>query len=805
MAVSPVKGFPLPLGIPFQNQSILQRPSSPCPNCNRSDSQRQQLVPRPSQEFPISLEEIRQIHGHMIRTQFRQTHPTAGHLPLLHSSPAAQLNLLISSYIKNGRPEDALRMYSLARAGEDAVLDNFTVPSLLKACAQLSRIRHGEEIHGFVLKVGLHWDVFVQNSLIHMYSECACADSARRIFEKMPERDVVSWSTMIRCFTRSRLFPEALNLVREMLLSQIPPSEPAMVSMLNLCAELGDLSIARALHGYATKNASPEAMGVNISTALVDMYVKSGCLASARRIFQLMGEKNVATWTSMVAGSVRLNQPTEGLRLLAQMQREGVASNEITVLSLAQECGATGDLKLSRWAHAYILRRGFSLSLVLLTAMVDMYGKAGDATSARILFDRMPDKDSATWTAMLSGYVKIGCIDQAFELVGLMKEAKVRLNEVTMVSLLALCREAGALELGRWVHAWIGRQGLRQDAVLATALIDMYANCGDVEAASGIFSAAGGGGGGRDVAMWNAMIGGLAMHGRGEEALRLVGQMEEDRVAPNHITCVAVLHACSHSGLVSEGKAFFRRMERELGLTPTVEHYGCMVDLLARAGMLDEAHRLIETMPLRPNVAVWGALLAGCKLHRNAALGETAAKRLLELEPGNCGYSVLLSNMYAMARRWGEVAEVRKLLRETGARKSPGFSSIELGGSLHRFTMGDDSHPQSPQIRAMVEEMMRKLTLAGYVPDTSAVLLNVDEEEKETALALHSEKLAIAFGLISTAPSALIRVVKNLRVCGDCHTATKLLSEIYQRDIIVKDRNRFHHFSRGACSCGDYW
>ncbi|CAA6655493.1 unnamed protein product [Spirodela intermedia] len=512
------------------------------------------------------------------------------------------------------------------------------------------------------------------------------------------------------------------------------------------------------MNGHMIRTLPPDAP--EISSAPSGTLRKSGCLASARRIFQLMGRRTSPPglpWSPAASASTSppkacgFSPNAAGRRRLQRDHRPepgpGVWSN-----------GGPETLPVGTRLHP---QTRFSLSLVLLTAMVDMYGKAGDATSARILFDRMPDKDSATWTAMLSGYVKIGCIDQAFELVGLMKEAKVRLNEVTMVSLLALCREAGALELGRWVHAWIGRQGLRQDAVLATALIDMYANCGDVEAASGIFSAAGGGGGGRDVAMWNAMIGGLAMHGRGKKPSDSLARWKRTEWLP-------ITSPASPSS------------------TPAATP-GCWD---ARRG--PPADR--DDAPAAERRRL-GALLAGCKLHRNAALGETAAKRLLELEPGNCGYSVLLSNMYAMARRWGEVAEVRKLLRETGARKSPGFSSIELGGSLHRFTMGDDSHPQSPQIRAMVEEMMRKLTLAGYVPDTSAVLLNVDEEEKETALALHSEKLAIAFGSSARPPP----------VCGDCHTATKLLSEIYQRDIIVKDRNRFHHFSRGACSCGDYW
>ena len=778
-------GFPIPLAVSFPNQTVLPMPNS-------TFTEPRELVP--------NLEETRQLHAHMIRNQFQQV----ALLSSLHSSPAAKLNLIISSYTKNGRPQDVLKIYRLERSCDYPKLDNFTVPSLLKACALLSRARDGEEIHGFSLKLGIVCDVYVQNALIHMYTECAQAESATQMFENMPEKDLVSWSTMIRCFTRSKLLPEAVALVKEMTQLQVPFTESAMVSVLSLCAELQDLSFAKALHGWMTKTSgSPDTMGVSSSTAMVDMYVKCGSIDFARQVFNVTVNKNVATWTSIITGHVRLNQSVEGLSLLAQMQREGIFPNEITMLSLAIEIGALGDLELVRWLHAFVLRRTISVSVVLLTAIMDMYSKSGDAERARTLFDGMLDRDVAAWTAMISGYIELGRTDQAMELLQLMmKDGKVKPNLATMTSILNLCRDVGALTLGRWVHTWIIREGLKLDAALATSLIDMYASSGNLEAASDVFY---GEIAGRDIPTWNAMIGGLAMHGRAREALQLVSQMEDEGASPNHITCVAVLHACSHAGMVAEGKAFFKRMESELQVRPRIEHYGCLVDLLARAGLLEQAYQLIKKMPIRPNVAVWGALLAGCKLHKNAQLGEVAAKQVLELQPGNLGYSVLLSNMYAMARRWGEVAEVRKSLWESRVKKPPGFSSIEVEGSVHWFTMGDNSHPRSFEIRAMVREMMHKMKEVGYVADTSAVLLNVDEEEKETVLAHHSEKLAIAFGLISTTPPVPIRVIKNLRICVDCHSAAKFISLVYNREIIVRDRNRFHHFSQGSCSCRDYW
>lgn len=301
------------------------------------------------------------------------------------------------------------------------------------------------------------------------------------------------------------------------------------------------------------------------------------------------------------------------------------------------------------------------------------------------------------------------------------------------------------------------------------------------------------------------MITGFAIHGFGAEALKLFALMESLHVEPNDITFIGLLHACSHAGMVEEGKRVFENMVNEYSLVPKIEHYGCMVDLLGRAALLHEAYEMIQNMPMKPNAIVWGALLAACKVHKNPSLGEIAARELLEMDPENCGYNVLISNMYAMENRWTDVSGIRTSMKNRGMKKEPGFSCIEVNGSVHEFIMGDNTHPQFEEINDMLGQMMKKLRKVGYKPDTSVVLLNVVEEEKEKSLKYHSEKVAMAFGLINTAPGTPIRVVKNLRVCDDCHNATKLLSKIYRRQIIVRDRNRFHHFIEGSCSCGDYW
>lgn len=652
-----------------------------------------------------------------------------------------------------------------------------------------------------MLKNRLDSDVFVPNALMQMYSECGSLVSARLVFDQMADRDVVSWSTMIRSYVRSRMLGEALELIREMHFMHVKPSGIAMISMVNLFSDLADTKMGKAMHGYVVRNSDYGKLGVPITTALIDMYAKCGNFACSEMLFNGLTQKNIVSWTAMIAGSIRCNKLEKGAKLVNKMLEERIFPNEITVLSLIIECGSVRALELGKWLHSYILRVGFVLSLPLATALVDMYGKCGDIRNARAVFDSSDNKDVMIWSATISAYAQANCTNEACHLFTEMRDKGVRPNQVTMVSLISLCAEVGALNLGKWIHLYINQQGMNVDLILKTALVDMYAKCGDIDGAYRLFSEATD----RDICMWNAMITGFSMHGCGKEALELFEEMERLGVEPNDITFIGVFHACSHAGLVEEGKKLFEKMVCGFGLVPKIEHYGCMVDLLGRAGQLNEAHELIKSMPMQPNSIVWGTLLAACKLYKNQDLGEVAAKRILVLEPQNCGYNILMSNIYAAANRWSDAAVVRKTMKDKGIKKQPGLSSVEVDGSVHDFVMGDKAHPQTGKIYEMLAEMSMKLNEAGYTPNTSVVLQNIDEEEKETALNYHSEKLAMAFSLINTAAGTPIRIVKNLRVCDDCHTATKILSKIYGRVIVVRDRKRFHHFREGSCSCGDYW
>lgn len=343
--------------------------------------------------------------------------------------------------------------------------------------------------------------------------------------------------------------------------------------------------------------------------------------------------------------------------------------------------------------------------------------------------------------------------------------------------------------------------GLEEDVFVGTSVVDMYCKCGRVRMARRAFDRMKE----KNVKSWTALVAGYGMQGHAREALEVLNEMIRTRVKPNYITFVSVLAACSHAGLVDEGWHWFRTMERKFRIEPGLEHYGCMVDLLGRAGFLKEAYDLINEMKIRPDFVVWGSLLAACRIHKNVELAEISARKLFQLDTSNCGYYVLLANVYADAGRWKDVERMRLLMKNHGLVKPPGFSLVEVKGRVHVFLVGDKEHPQHEKIYEYWKNLTLKLQEAGYVPNMTSVLHDVDEEEKEMTLRVHSEKLAVAFGIMSTVPGTTVQVIKNLRVCGDCHTAIKLISKIVNREIVVRDSKRFHHFRHGLCSCRDYW
>lgn len=407
---------------------------------------------------------------------------------------------------------------------------------------------------------------------------------------------------------------------------------------------------------------------------------------------------------------------------------------------------------------------------------------------------------------MLSAYNNItsGDTSLSMEALYLFKEMQISLvkpNEVTLVALIGACANLGALSQGIWAHVYLLKYSVKLNYYVGTALIDMYSKCGCLGLASQLFDQLPE----RDILCYNAMIGGFAIHGYGHRALQLYEQMKFQGLVPDDVTFIVTMFACSHVGLVEEGCKVFESINEDYGKEPKLEHYGCLIDLLGRAGRVHEAEEKLRDMPMKPNAILWRSLLGAARVHGNLEVGEVALKQLMELEPETSGNYVLLSNMYASIDKWDDVNRVRKLMKDQGINKIPGSSLVEVNGAMHEFLIGDKTHPWTREIHLKLEEVGRRLQQYGHKPRTKEVLFDIDEEEKEDALAYHSERLAIAFALIASDSTTPIRIIKNLRVCSDCHESTKLVSVIYGREIIVRDRNRFHHFKNGSCSCLDYW
>ncbi|PKU87640.1 Pentatricopeptide repeat-containing protein [Dendrobium catenatum] len=556
----------------------------------------------------------------------------------------------------------------------------------------------------------------------------------------------------------------------------------------------------------------------------------------AALIFSILPDPNLVAWNSLLKAladnhlySLTLSHFNSLLLL-----RPHLLPDEFTFTSILKSCAALISVAAGEASHAFIISHGVGSNLFVANSLVDMYFKFGDIKGARQLFDGMSERSLVTWSAMIAGHAKAGDTGAARNLFDempqrnvvcwnamisgyaqnekfsdclklframLLQSSSVQPNAATLVSVLSACAHLGALDLGKWIHRYIDRKSIELSLFLGNALADMYAKCGCIAEARKVFDRMRE----KDVISWSIIISGLAMFGHSDEATSAFHEMLQRGMVPNEITFMGILSACTHSGLVNAGLEYFRLMKEEFLISPKVEHYGCMVDLLSRAGRLQEAESMIASMEVQPNVIVWGALLGGCRTYGDIERGEVVVRRILELDSEHSGSYVYLATVYASMGRLEEAAKCRLKMRKQKVTKTPGCSWIEVDYSVHEFFMGDRSHPQTNEIYAMIAELRKKMRLAGYVPNISVVSQSIDEEEKEDAVSMHSEKLALAFGLINLKKGEIIRIVKNLRVCNDCHDAFKVISRIEGRKIILRDRSRFHQFKEGFCSCKDYW
>ncbi|GLU03003.1 hypothetical protein SLE2022_202260 [Rubroshorea leprosula] len=564
------------------------------------------------------------------------------------------------------------------------------------------------------------------------------------------------------------------------------------------------------IHARALRSTSPHHPSTLLVFSRILQFSSLTDLDYAYRVFDQIENPNSFIWNTLIrACATKVDTKEQAIILYQKMLEQGlVAPDKHTFPFVLKGCAYLFALAEGKQVHAHALKLGFGSDVYVNNSLIHLYGSCGCLDLAEQVFDKMPERSLVSWNVLVEAFVQFGEFNRALKLFNEMQDS-FDPDGYTLQSIISACAGLGALSLGIWAHAYLLRKGdvdASTDVLVKNSLVDMYCKCGSLELAQQVFERMTE----RDVTSWNYMILGFAMHGKAEEALEYFAQLvRTESFKPNSITFVGVLSACKHRGMVTEGRKYFEMMINEYKIKAVVEHYGCMVDLLARAGFIEEALDLISKMPMRPDAVIWRSLLDACgKTKASIQLSEEVARQIFESEFNiGSGVYVLLSRIYATANRWDDVGLVRKLMSDKGIAKEPGCSSIEIHGIAHELFAGDTSHPQTQQIYKMLDVIDEKLGSFGYSPDHSQAHMvdEHDDKSREHCLRLHSERLAIALGLLRLQPSMPIRVFKNLRVCNDCHEVTKLISKIFCVEIIVRDRTRFHHFKDGSCSCMDYW
>ncbi|KAK1411744.1 hypothetical protein QVD17_32443 [Tagetes erecta] len=634
---------------------------------------------------------------------------------------------------------------------------------ILDKCPEIQQLR---KIHGrLIVAANLASASHIALKLMKAYSESRQIAVTRQLFDEIPQKDVVFFNVMIRSYVNNKHYERALDMYRSMLKLDIAPDHFTLPQILKACSGSENLWVGLQAHVAVFKKALHS--NLYVGNGLITMYGKCNRLLDARQVFDEMLYRDVVSYNSLVAAYAQNQLFRDALEVCrTMMQSCSVKPNAGTMASLSPAVTSSDNLKL----------------------MMDMFISYG--------------QDSlVSWNVMIAAYVNNSMPADAVNLYLQMESYRIDPDSVTIASVLPACGDLSALSLGRKIHEYVKRKRLVPNLTLENALIDMYAKCGSLNDARKVFDEMQT----RDVVSWTCMVSAYGMTGDGQTAVTMFSDMQHSGLTPDSISFVPVLSACSHAGLLDQGKQIFKLMSDEYNIVPRLEHLACMVDLLGRSGRINEAYEFIKCMKVKPNDRIWGALLSACKVHSNMDIGLVAADHLFESVPEQAGYYVLLSNIYAKAGRWKDVGTIRSMMKVKGVKKEPGVSNVELNNQVHSFLAGDQSHPQSKEIYEELDVIVGKMRELGYVPETDSALHDIEDEDKGNHLAVHSEKLAIVFVIINTEAFTPIRITKNLRVCEDCHTAAKLISKIVERDIILRDTNRFHHFKNGFCSCGDYW
>lgn len=634
-------------------------------------------------------------------------------------------------------------------------------------------------------------NLYLCTKMIAGYVENLRFDEALELFDRIPVRDIVTWNLMMKGCLDCGDVEMGLKLFDEMPQRNVI----SWTTLVNGLLKVGRVEEAEKLFWEMPTR------DIAAWNAMIYGYFANCRVEDAMKLFNMMLSRNVISWTSMISGLHQHERSDEALLIFTKMVGFGVLPTSNTFSSAITACANMLDLQLGVQIHGYTLKLGCLSDAYVTASLITFYANCKKMNDSRKVFNEKLHINVVVWTSLLTGYGSNSMHEEALNVMGAMFRNGVLPNQSSFTSALNSCCEMEVVDQGKEIHGAATKLGLDTDAFVGNSLVVLYSKCGNITDGIVIFKEISD----KNIVSWNSIIVGCAQHGFGKSALTFFGQMLHAGMCPDDITFTGLLSACSRAGMLQKGKCFFEYLQQHETMEVKLEHYACMLDVFCRCGELEKAENLIRNMSMRANLSMWLSLLNGCRKHSNLDVAERVAKDIFSLDPDCSSAHVLLSNMYAYAGKWNDVARIRVQMKKRGVIKQPGCSWVIQKGVRHVFVSGDKSHPLSSKIYEKLDWLGEKLKEFGYVPDRRLALHDVEDEQKEAVLSYHSERLAIGFALIVNAKRTAITVMKNLRVCEDCHSAMKLIAKIVNREIVLRDSIRFHHFKDGLCSCGDYW
>lgn len=701
-------------------------------------------------------------------------------------------NLHLVSLSKHGKLNEAFQFFQeMDKAGVS--ISPYSYQCLFEACRNLRSLSHGRLLHDRMRMAFENPSVLLQNCVLQMYCECGSLEDADKLFDEMPELNAVSRVTMISAYVEQGRLDKAVGLFSGMLASGDKPPSSMYTTLLKSLVNPRALDVGKQIHAHVIR--AGLCSNTSIETGILNMYVKCGSLVGAKRVFDQMAVKKPVAWTGLMVGYTQAGKARDTLKLFVDLVTEAVEWDSFVFSVVLKACASLEELNLGKQIHACVAKLGLESEVSVGTPLVDFYIKCSSFESACCAFREISEPNDVTWSAIISGYCQMSQFEEAIKTFKSLRSKNAAvLNSFTYTSIFQACSVLADCNIGGQVHADAIKRSLIGSQYGESALITMYSKCGCLDDACEVFESMDN----PDIVAWTAFISGHAYYGNASEALRLFEKMVSCGMKPNSVTFIAVLTACSHAGLVELGKHYLDTMLRKYNVAPTIDHYDCMIDIYARAGLLDEALKFTKNMPFEPDAMSWKCFLSGCWTHKNLELGKIAGEELRQLDPEDTAGYVLPFNLFTWAGKWEEAAEMMKLMNERMLKKELSCSWIQEKGKIHRFIVGDKHHPQTQEIYEKLKEF------DGFMEGD---MFQCSMTERREQLLDHSERLAIAFGLISVNGNARapIKVFKNLRACPDCHEFAKHVSLVTGHEIVIRDSRRFHHFKEGKCSCNDYW